>query len=56
MPLPASRMMDSSDAVRISTQDVLPPNLRFSTWGVGVDPRTPQNLKRTRASDIKKPS
>src|SRR5262249_3359379 len=26
------------------TQEVLPPYRRFSGWGVGVEPRTPQNL------------
>src|SRR5690242_16921374 len=30
--------------MRTSTQEVLPPYRRFSAWGVGVEPLTPQNL------------
>src|SRR5580658_7718414 len=55
MPLPASKTTHSSSVVRISRQDVLPPNFRFSIWGVGVEPRTPQNLSRTRTPFIKRP-
>src|SRR5712672_4002942 len=33
---------------RTSTQEVLPPYRRFSDWGVGVEPRTPQNLTSIR--------
>src|SRR5437868_6502251 len=29
---------------RTSTQEVLPPYRKFSGWGVGVEPRTPQNF------------
>src|SRR6266481_7831967 len=34
---------------RTSTHEVLPPYRRFSDWGVGVEPRTPQNLTSIRA-------
>src|ERR1039457_7648433 len=55
MPLPASKITHSFSVVRISRQGVLPPNFRFSIWGVGVEPRTPQNLSRTFTPSIKRP-
>src|SRR5437879_2200287 len=41
-------MRISSPEPRTSRQDVLPPKPRFSLWGVGVEPRTPQNFTRRR--------
>src|SRR5437763_326902 len=46
IPVPPSKIRISFVSVRTSMQEVFPPKLIFSFWGVGVDPRTPQNRTR----------
>jgi hypothetical protein len=43
-PLPQSAMSREPASERNSRHGVFPPYLKFSGCGVGVEPRTPQNL------------
>src|SRR5579871_4883061 len=45
-------MMRISSGERTSMQVVFPPKPKFSSTGVGVEPRTPQNFRRIRESFI----
>src|SRR5208282_6009657 len=51
-PLPQSAMSREPLSERNSRQGVFPPYRRFSGCGVGVEPRTPQNLSRIMKSSI----
>src|SRR5208282_2007904 len=46
MPVPQSTMSSEPASERNSRQAVFPPYFKFSGCGVGVEPRTPQNLIR----------